>query len=361
VPGDRSKGRKGRTVTTALGPVSVSREYSWHPVAGGVFRADAALGLDGFLTRQARRLVTLAGAEHSFARAQQVLAELCGWQVDDEVIRRTTHAEARRAAGRRPRRADVAAFAEAPGAVEVLMDAGKVNTLDGWRDVKLALFLKREAGPPAAPADWDRRDLPPPAARTTIAAIEEADLFGQRLRTEADRLGVTTHPAVTVLGDGAEWIWNLAEEHLPQASGVLDVFHAIEHIGAAVRAVWGGDPEATAARIATGRSTLLSAGKPGLERWLACVFAEVPAGASTDPLIGLAAYVAKHPTRLGYAERLAAGRSIGSGAVEGAIKQQVNLRMKRTGARWRMEHVGPLVELRALSHTPHWHDLWTAV
>ena len=70
--------------------------------------------------------------------------------------------------------------------------------------------------------------------------------------------------------------------------------------------------------------------------------------------------VTKHPTRLAYAGRLAAGRSIGSGAVEGAIKQIVNLRMKRTGARWKVNHVGPLVELRALSTTPEWHNLWTA-
>jgi hypothetical protein len=56
----------------------------------------------------------------------------------------------------------------------------------------------------------------------------------------------------------------------------------------------------------------------------------VPARAS----IRLAAYFAKHPTRLEYAERLAGGRSIGSGAVEGGIKQNVNLRLKRTGARW---------------------------
>ena len=82
-------------------------------------------------------------------------------------------------------------------------------------------------------------------------------------------------------------------------------------------------------------------------------------GASTDPLIGLVAYFAKHPTRLGYADRLGEGRSIGSGAVEGAIKQNVNLRLKRTGARWRVEHVGLLVELRALSHTPEWASLWT--
>jgi len=345
---------------TALGPVRVSREYVWDATDGGTFRVDAVLGLDGFLTRQATRLVTLAGVEQSFARAQQVLAELCGWHVDDEVIRQTTHAQARRAASQRPTRVDAASFATASGEVEVLVDAGKVNTLGGWRDVKVGLFLKRDAGPPALPEAWDRRDLPAPTIRTTIAAIEEAELFGRRLRAEADRLQVTTAPTVTVLGDGAEWIWNLAEEQLPQAAGVLDIFHAWEHVSDAVKAVWGERPEAATRLVAGGRHALLAEGKPGLERWLAEAFAQVPAGTTPDPLIALAAYFAKHPTRLNYAERLATGRSIGSGAVEGAIKQQVNLRLKRTGARWRTEHVGPLIELRALSHTPEWQSLWTA-
>lgn len=73
-----------------------------------------------------------------------------------------------------------------------------------------------------------------------------------------------------------------------------------------------------------------------------------------DELLGVDGFLTRH------ARRLAAGRSIGSGAVEGGIKQLVNLRMKRTGARWRVEHVGPLVELRAMSQTPAWQSLWVA-
>jgi hypothetical protein len=345
-------------VTTALGPVSVSRHYLWHPTDGGLFPADEVLGVDGFLTRQARRLVTLVGVEHSFARGQQLLAELCGWQVDDEVIRRTTHAEGRRAAERRPERADAAPFAAAKGATEVLIDAGKVNTVTGWRDVKVGLFLKREAGDGASVGEWDERHLPAPTVRAVVAAVEEAGAFGVRLRAESDRLGVTTADAVTVLGDGAEWIWNWAAEHWPQASGVLDLYHLLEHIGDAVTGIGGGE-EVIRTRGEAARRAVLADGKAGLEGWLGGVFAEVSPGVSTDPLLELAGYVAKHPTRLNDAERLAAGRSIGSGAVEGAIKQEVNLRLKRTGARWRVEHVGPLVELRALSHTPTWHTLWT--
>ncbi len=208
--------------------------------------------------------------------------------------------------------------------------------------------------------EWDRRDWPAPTVRAVIAAIEDAGQFGQRLRREADRLGVTTGSRVTVLGDGGEWIWNRASDHLPQASGVLDIYHLLEHVGEAVQGIGGGE-EGIRTRCEAARRAVLSEGKVGLERWLGGVFAEAPADVSTAALLDLAAYVAKHPTRMGYADHLATGRRIGSGAIEGAIKQQVNLRLKRTGARWRVEHVGPLVELRALSHTPAWNDLWNAV
>jgi hypothetical protein len=100
-------------------------------------------------------------------------------------------------------------------------------------------------------------------------------------------LGTTTASDVTVLADGAEWIWKLGQEVLPQAVGVLDAFHAIEHIATAVKAVWGNDTSETTERIATGRVALLGVGKTGIERWVADRFGELPAGASGEPLIEL--------------------------------------------------------------------------
>lgn len=344
---------------TAVGRLRVTRSY----VSGAEtrFPADVVLGVEGYLTAAAARMAVLAGARQSFAKAEQLLAELSGWQLDDETIRQATHAAARRATASRAARGDAARFVRAPGVPEVPLDAGKVNTTDGWRDVKVAVFAKREAAAPATPEQWDERDLPPPTARTVVAAIEEAERFAARVRAEADRLGVTTAADVTVLADGAEWVWNLAAAVVPQAAGVLDIYHASEHISAAAKAVWGEGTAATAAQFAAGRSALLAGGKGGLERWLGEAFGSVPAGVATDPLLELAGYFAKHPTRLDYAGQLAAGRSIGSGLVEGSIKQLVNLRLKRTGARWRPEHVGPLVELIALADSPEWSPFWTAV
>jgi hypothetical protein len=344
---------------TALGRVNVSRPYTIES-GEGHFPADDELGIDGFLTTQARRMATLAGVKNPFAKAQTVLKELCGWSVDDETIRRITHASASDASRSRPSRSDARRFGESAGEIEVPIDAGKVNTTGGWRDVKIALFSRREAGSPATPAQWDSRELPAPTVRTVIAAIEDVDTFATRVQTEADRLNVTFAAAVTLLGDGAEWIWGLAEKVFPLADGVLDVYHAVEHIGDAVKAVWVDGADAAQLHRAAGRQALLTGGRIGVERWLAQVIPTVSANVSADPLIALAAYLAKHPTRLDYAERLAEGRSIGSGAVEGAVKQLINLRLKRTGARWQAKHVGPLVELIAMSDSPEWANLWTA-
>lgn len=304
-------------------------------------------------------MAVLAGTRDSFARAEVMLRELAGWELDDEVIRQLTHATAARLSAVRADRTDGERFAKAEGVVEVQIDAGKVNTTTGWRDIKLGVVCKRKRGKSATPEKWSDRVLPPPTIRAVVASIEESSAFAQRVRAETDRLAVTTAGDVTVLGDGAEWIWNLAADVLPQATGVLDVYHAIEHIGAAVKAIWGETAEATTRRQ-SGLLAVVTDGKAGIERWIAGMFGELPSGSSGDELRGLASYLGSHPTRLGYATRLANGRSIGSGLIEGSVKQLVNRRMKLTGARWRVEHVGPLVELAAVVDTPDWHDFWTA-
>jgi hypothetical protein len=343
---------------TALGRIRLRRQYV---VAADDqrFPADAVLGVEGYVTAAAQRMAVLAGTRDSFARAEVILRELAGWELDDEVIRQLTHTAAKRLNASREHRTDDERFAKAKGVVEVQIDAGKVNTTTGWRDIKLCVVCKRKRGKSATPEKWSDRVLPTPTIRSVVANVEESSIFAERVRAETDRLKVTTTSDVTVLGDGAEWIWNLAADVLPQAAGVLDVYHAIEHIGTAVKAIWGETAEATIRRQ-SGLLAVVTDGKTGIERWIADMFGALPSESNGDELRELASYLGAHPTRLSYAARLANGRSIGSGLIEGSVKQLVNRRMKLTGARWRVEHVGPLVELAAVVDTPDWHDFWTA-
>ena len=344
---------------TAVGPITVRRSYfTCAACRQGEFSADRILGIDGYLTHGASRMACLAGVQQSFGRAEQLLDELAGWQLDDETIRRVCHQTAQRAQAEREARTTAELFAQAQGDCEAHIDAGKVNTHDGWRDVKVAIFAKRERGAAATAAQWDERDLPKPSVRAVIAAVEEASLFGERCAAEARRLQLPEASRLSVLGDGAEWIWNLQQRHFPDAAGLLDVFHGRGHIADGAKGVFGEGTEHAKNQTARGQQQLLEDGYGGVTAWVGEVAPQIPSGGDGAALGSMLNYFAGHQDRLNYALRLCRGQSIGSGLVEGTIKQMINLRMKQTGARWKLEHVGPFVELRALAAGPEWNAFW---
>jgi hypothetical protein len=303
-------------------------------------------------------MACLLGVQQSFAQAELALREVAGWKLDDNTLRQLCHATAAAAAAGREERASASRLAATPGDCEVQIDAGKVNTLEGWRDVKVAVFARRPRGEPTTAEQWDERDLPAPAARTVLAAVEEAASFGVRCATEAQRLAWTEPEALSVLGDGAEWIWKLAGQHFPGASEVLDIHHGREHVAAGAQAVFGEGTAEAQQWGATGRLRLLEDGYWGVTEWVGELSGQIPAGRDGASLAGVLNYFAGHQDRLNYALRLRRGQAIGSGLVEGSIKQLLNRRLKQTGARWKTAHVGPLVELGALAAGPEWQEFW---
>jgi len=251
-----------------------------------------------------------------------------------------------------------AAFAAAEGDVEFQTDGTMVNTWEGWREMRLGLFARRPRGRPARPAEWDRRRLPPPSARALFAAVEPAARFGPRIRRWAARLGIKEAAAVTVLADGAEWIWSQARRQLPGAGGLLDIYHACEHLGGAARALYGEGSAEAAAWVGAGRLALLTGGAAGVRGHLAAARAGVRSAAKRAALGEAARYFARREGYLGYAGRLACGQSIGSGLVEGACKQVIGRRMKQTGARWRVRRANRMATLCCTLHGDTWGAYW---
>jgi hypothetical protein len=365
---------------TAIGPITVSRTY-FHcsTCKQGEFGGDRVLGIDEFITPGARRIATLLGIKNSFATAEFILGETVGWKLDDDTIRKLCHETARHATNTRAERATAESFAEAkaeserPVDTELQIDAGKVNTQGGWRDVKVSVFACRERGEPIAPAEWDERDLPSPLVRSVIAAVEEASLFGDRCDAEAKRLGLTDPKEISVLGDGAEWIWNLASQRFPEAKQTLDFWHGADYLDAGSKAVLGKTEEAKTA-FKRGKGKLLEDGYWGVTEWIGELIGQrvvggdgaslggglgpPVAGGDGASLGGVLNYFCGHQDRLNYAARLRRGQSIGSGMVEGSIKQLLNKRLKQTGARWKVEHVGPFVEFGALAEDKLWAEFW---
>jgi hypothetical protein len=303
-------------------------------------------------------MACLLGVQQSFAKAERALSEVAGWDLDDNTIRQLCHATAERATARRTERVTAAAFAQTEGDRELQIDAGKVNTRDGWRDVKVGVFARRERGQPTTAAAWDERDLAAPAVRSVVAAVEEAAAFGERGAAEAARLALTDPEELSVLGDGAEWVWNLSARHFPGAAELLDIWHGAEHLADGAKAACGPDSAAAQAQAQRGKERLLADGYWGVTEWVGELTGALAVGGDGAALGGVLNYFAGHQERLNYALRLRRGQSIGSGLVEGSIKQLLNRRLKQTGARWKTEHVGPFVELGALAAGPEWPALW---
>jgi hypothetical protein len=291
----------------------------------------------------------LAGTSWSFDRASANLKEFCGLSACDNTIRAicSEHGSAMRDWQRNAPTAQ-AAFRAADGDVEFQTDGTMVNTTDGWREMRLSIFAKRRRGEPLrATKQWQGRDLPKPHVRVIQAAIRTGEQLGPGWWRMAVRLGLSDTSAITALADGARWIWNQLAEHLPGVTGVLDIYHASEHLWGAAHTRFGEGCAEASAWVACRRETLLRSGASGLLGEL-----------TGTEWAGLRGYFEAHVDHTGYADRLRRGQSIGSGLVEGACKQVIGRRLKQTGARWKVRRVERMATLCAIQASEQWDAYW---
>ena len=191
------------------------------------------------------------------------------------------------------------------------------------------------------------------AAASYVAAFAPAEAFGRRLAVEAHRRGLEAATEVVVLGDGAEWIWNLATEHCPGATQIVDWYHASERIWELGRAHYGEDSPQTPrwvdrqlGRLAEGEVAALVAAW----RRLNCGGA---AAAVRDEQVG---YFTNQRHRMDYGRYRARGLDVGSGLVEGACKHPIGAREKGPGMRRSVPGAQAVANLRVLLFTDQWAD-----
>ena len=135
----------------------------------------------------------------------------------------------------------------------------------------------------------------------------------------------------------------------------LDFYHACQHLSHCAERIFGeGTAQRSSSRTSTVAVCLLrqGLGRASASGWASCCAVEDEAERerrrqATDRLIG---YFGKHTNRLNYAERLGAGRAIGSGQVEGKAKT-LGLRLKARGARWNRRNVQPMASLVCVRHS----------
>ncbi len=194
------------------------------------------------VSEEVRRLIVLAGTSWSFQKAADKLMELCRLKVSNDTVRAVCDEEGQKA-GRwvAGNKASVEPINQASGELEFSSDGTCINTTEGWREMRLSVLSKRENALPADPQQWDDRVLPPPTARLAWSAIADSRKVGKSWKKMFKHAGVKPDTALSVIADGAKWIWEQAGLQLPasNAQWVLDIYHASEHIHAAGKQLLG--------------------------------------------------------------------------------------------------------------------------
>jgi hypothetical protein len=217
-----------------------------------------------------------------------------------------------------------------PAQLHVTMDGAYVFVGGEWKEAKsLAIYERRPEGG-VAHAQY-------------YASLEGSGAFGRRARTVAARAGLFHCRKVGVVADGADWIWQEAAKHFPQAVEILDFWHVIEHLWTVARA-WMSE-EAAGEGVGRQKERLLAHGVGEVigevEAW------EPRSEEGRDLKRRTVNYLRTHPRRRQYQTYREQGYHIGSGVAEASCKTVVQARLKGAGMRWSPEGAAAMLQLRA--------------
>jgi len=367
-------GYRGKTIATVLGPVRVERAwYHCRACGAGVAPRDAQLGVTGgSVTAGLAEMIDTVAAVEAFAPAGRLLKTLAGVTVDAKRIERVAEADGLAAAAERSARAggilsgkiiplppEGTTGGELPDMLYVAVDGTGVPTRtaetagragkqpDGTartREVKLAaLFTQTRLDDHGRPA----RD---PGSTSYLATFQPPCEFGNLVRAAAIERGLDTIRQVVVLGDGARWIWGLADTHFPAATQIVDLFQAREHLHELAKLLEFITPDPAA--WLTARLTELDNGD--IEAIAAAVGAYQKTGIDGpkgEQVATALAYFTANARRMRYAHYRRLGMFVGSGVVEAGCKNVIGARLKRSGTHWTIPSATAITTLRCQQAT----------
>jgi len=350
---------------TLFGKLATKRAYYLCPDCHqGSYPLDAQLGLrPNQLSAELSRLVAMTGVQLPFGSGCALFEELTHVSVSDQAMAKATRQVGKKVVEKEAEAAhkstDMAYLASRkrearhPRRLYGAIDAVKVPIRDDpeqrWRDLKIGAWFEAAGQPPTRPdGEWSIQAQ----SITYYADICPASEFGHSVwRSGVARDAQLAHELV-ILGDGADWIWNMVSAHFPNAIQILDWFHASEHLAPVAQAAFSSQ-EAQAAWISQMKQLLWQGEiQPLIEQCL-----ELQAFTDAKVIQTTAAYFDTHRQRMRYAYFRSQGYQIGSGTIESAAKQIGLMRMKVPGARWNLENARLMAKARAAFLSDRWASL----
>ena len=189
-----------------------------------------------------------------------------------------------------------------------------------------------------------------------VAAIETAEAFGLRLYTEAWRRGWSRAQRRVVIGDGAIWIWNLADQHFPGAIQIVDLYHARQHLWDLSAKLFSNDNKGRKRWIVRCLDRL----NRGKIEALVKILRDSQPGADelAKTIANEADYFERNAERMRYPSFRAQGLFVGSGVVEAGCKTVIGARLKCSGMFWTVRGANAIIALRCCRLSRRFEDYW---
>jgi hypothetical protein len=367
---------RDKTFDTVLGPVTLRR--AWYHCAEckhGFAPRDAELGVKGTsLSPGLAAMNDTAAAAGPFAKAAGLLEDLAGVQLTVKRVERAAEASgAAQAAAVRDRAWLIAGRKIVPlppqpladmlyGAIDgtgVTMTAKETAGREGkgedgrarTREVKLAVFFTQD--------DVDEKGYPvrDRDSASYIATFEPASVFGDMVKAEGIRRGADHVRQLTILGDGAAWIWNIASSKFPEATQIVDLFHAREHLHDLARQLefMLGDRKD---EWLAGRLEDLDYGD--IDGIVAATREYPLTGIKKDEIGTALGYFENNAHRMRYKWFRSCGLFAGSGVVESGCKAIIGQRLKLSAMRWTVTGADAITTLRCQQASRPEDRIWHA-
>ena len=209
-----------------------------------------------------------------------------------------------------------------------------------WRELKLGrLFFASDTLQLSSQRRQTRRSI-------YVAHLGGVNDFFPKLERH-----LTGYSRRVIIGDGAKWIWNWAEDNYPGATHILDFYHAKEKLVVFARHQFA-DPQLRQTFVDEQCQRLLNDESEGVMETLRTLRAR-SAEASQAKQKLLAYYVA-HDDRMQYGTYRAAGLLIGSGPIEAAHRSVIQQRMKLSGQKWSIAGARAMANLRCYRCSDAW-------
>jgi len=365
---------RAKTFLSVLGQTEVSRPYYLcRHCHTGQFPVDCDLDIeDKELSPGVRRMQAVVGQQAPFDHGRQQLKLLAGIEVTTKSVERTAEAIGADIGAREQQQIRSAVQLKLPLIVGkkypvmyIEMDGtgvsvvkketvGRQGKIAGQpshtREVKLGCVFTQ--------AEWDAEGyaIRDPNSTTYVGAIETAQEFGKRLYVEAWNRGWDNAVTKVVIGDGAVWIWNLADQHFPGAMQIVDLYHAREHLWELARKLYPND-EAKRKDWMNFHQPLLDKGKiKKLTVALRTIAAANPALA--EKFRTEADYFHRNALRMRYPKFRRLHLFVGSGVIESGCKTVIGSRLKQSGMFWTVRGANAIVALRCCYHNGRFEDYW---